>query len=737
MRSRYLLAASLFAMPLAAAAQTAQDLTLQAPDGNTVLIDRDDYGVPHISALTEEAVFFGQGFAAAQDRLFQMETFWRVALGRLAELQGPAALAQDQAIRTVYYTDAERQQQFDALPERAQTFFTAYVDGVNAYIDSTAANPAVYLPGEYAAGGFQPEPFTVNKVVATVQFFIRRFGEIGGQELTRLAELQANGQAWFDANRPINDPAAATTIYDGAPAVPVTPGAYSGAPVDPAIAQALADAAAAQTQFLIDNGVPHKLGSFAAALSGSMTETGNVMLLGAPQMGQPSQTAKAITSEVELLVGAPDGAGLHVAGMTVPGIPGVIIGRTRGRTWTFTTGVTDNTDTYVETVTGIGPGGVPTYLYNGNSVPAEVIVETIGVRGQDNVTYTHLRTVHGPVIAEDLAGGLAYTYKYAFWQNELQMVDALFDIWEAESVEEFEAAAFRVPVSFNLFYADKDQNIAYWHVGDYPVRPAGTDPRLPLQGTGGEEWDGFLDKSEHPQSVNPAQGYFANWNNKPVASWDQGDNVSWTDTPPGGYTRTFDGVVRLQQHLEASAPVSFEELQLLTRVVRQHPQYPEYPATYQQVVELSRFGSYAENVIPPGQSGFINVQGVRSANFSDQWAFYQSSAGSGPITMKPFTFLGATGVAAEGGPAEAPAFGITALYPNPATDRLTAAFQAEGAARVDVLDLLGRRVATLHDGLVAGGQTATLDVSALSAGVYVLRLTAGGGTRTERFVVAR
>ena len=107
-------------------------------------------------------------------------------------------------------------------------------------------------------------------------------------------------------------------------------------------------------------------------------------------------------------------------------------------------------------------------------------------------------------------------------------------------------------------------------------------------GTGDEEWLGFIDKADHPQSVNPAQGYFANWNNKPAASWNQGDNVRWTDTPPTGpqQPRYFDGVVRLQQHLEAAAPVSFEDVQELTRVVRQHPEYPEYPATYQQVVEF-------------------------------------------------------------------------------------------------------------------------------------------------------
>ncbi|MEO1477536.1 MAG: penicillin acylase family protein, partial [Bacteroidota bacterium] len=93
MTSRYFFGALSCALALVlalpAAGQTATDITLMAPDGNMVTIDRDDFGVPHVSAPTEVAAFYGQGYAVAQDRLFQMETFWRVATGRFAELFGP------------------------------------------------------------------------------------------------------------------------------------------------------------------------------------------------------------------------------------------------------------------------------------------------------------------------------------------------------------------------------------------------------------------------------------------------------------------------------------------------------------------------------------------------------------------------------------------------------------------------------------------------------------------------
>ncbi|MGB3544722.1 penicillin acylase family protein, partial [Rubrivirga sp.] len=673
-------------------AQTATDLDLEAPDGTTVAIDRDDFGVPHITADTESAVFFGQGFATAQDRLFQLETFWRAATGRLAELQGPNLIGQDQAVRTVFYTPDERADQFDDLSPRLQTMISSYVDGINAYIDSTSANPTAYLPGEYAAAGFQPEPYSVDKAMAVMQFFIRRFGEIGGQELARLAELQAEGSEWFNENRPVNDPAASVTIEASSQAAPPFGTTYAGPPVDPAIALEVEARRDAVTQTLIENGVPHKFGSFAAVISQAMSETGNVLLLGAPQMGAPSVDAKAVTAEYELLVGSPDGDGLHVAGMSVPGIPGVIIGRTRGRAWTFTTGVTDNTDTYTLTLGPPTDQGVPTYLYDGEFKTAQAVTSTINVGGGDPVTYTSFRTEeHGPVYSIDAENGRAYAYKYAFWNRELVMAEALLDAWDAESIETFQDAAARIPVSFNMFYADQDQNIAFWHVGQYPIRPGDADPRLPLQGDGSQEWLGLTEFAQQPQSVNPSQGYFANWNNKPVAWWNQGDNVSWTDTPPDGRLRVFDGVDFLKEHLEAAGQVSFEEIQELTRVIRTNPDYPEYPATYQQVIEFSPNGSYAENVIPPGQSGFIDVTGTPSDNFADQWALYQSSAGEGEIEMKPFTFLGARAVAQDAAPDLE--VGLGSPYPNPAASAVTLPIQLAGPVdlEVAVFDALGRR----------------------------------------------
>ncbi|MEO0558501.1 MAG: penicillin acylase family protein [Bacteroidota bacterium] len=730
---------SLFALVFHAApsfGQAAQDLTLDY-NGRSVTIERDAYGVPHITSDDEAALFFGQGFAIAQDRLFQMETFWRTATGRLAEIQGAAAVQQDRNVRAVYYTPDEREDQFEALSEPVRIMMDAYIAGINTYIDSTDANAATYLPVEYAQSGIPIEDWNRDMLVATLQFFMRRFGEIGGDELTRMAELEAQGAEWFEANLPVNDPAAATTISNATRPRVASSNAVRGLNRYPEGTAAFARAAsehlrrqrAADEALLRGLGVPLKFGSFAAVIDQELSASNAVILLGAPQMGAPEEEEKAVTSEVELV-----GPNFHVAGMTVPGIPGVVIGRTEDRVWTLTTGFTDNTDTYMvvdQSATSIPP----MYEYGGETRAYEVNTGEIIVRDAEAVPYTHLRTIHGPVYFQQ--GGLAAAYKYAFWDRELEMVEAFYDAWNADSIEDFEAVAESVTMSFNLFYADRDQNIAFWHVGAYPRRPGVQDPRLPAPPDGSGEWIGMLDFAEHPQQVNPDKGYFVNWNNKPAGYWNQGDNVPWTN--PGGRNRLFDGVTYLDAHIRESAGggVTFEEVQELTRVVRSNPKYQEYPGTYQQVVELGAFADgRAENVIPPGQSGFVSSTGIPSPNFSDQWALYQSSEGTGEIQMKPFTFTGQTGVSTTA-PADQ-GIRLNVPAPNPSQGRAQVTFEldASSTVRLTVVDALGREVAELANGDVpVGAHSAALPE--LAPGVYHVRLAVGSDVVVRRAVVVR
>ena len=189
-------------------------------NGETVKIYRDDFGIPHVFADTNRGLFEAYGYTVAQDRLWQLELNRRAARGRLAEIFGPSTVNADRAARTVGYTDAELDAQFATLTAEEQEIFDAYLGGINRYIVEVALSPLTKLPFEFHALGFFPQPWTRRDSVAFGAFMVRRFGEIGGRELTNLSVLDsliaahgpANGFAIFNDVRWINDPDSPVTV---------------------------------------------------------------------------------------------------------------------------------------------------------------------------------------------------------------------------------------------------------------------------------------------------------------------------------------------------------------------------------------------------------------------------------------------------------------------------------------------------------------------------------------------
>jgi len=85
----------------------------------------------------------------------------------------------------------------------------------------------------------------------------------------------------------------------------------------------------------------------------------------------------------------------------------------------------------------------------------------------------------------------------------------------------------------NIVAADSAGHIGYWHPGRYFRRPAGVDQRVPLDGRGAQDPQGYLTYAEMPHVIDPADGYVVNWNTKPAAGWVDGD-LSGSNTRPGG-----------------------------------------------------------------------------------------------------------------------------------------------------------------------------------------------------------
>lgn len=513
----------------------AQQKTEIQAKGETVTIIRDNYGVPHINASSIYGTFFGNGYAHAQDRLWQMEMNRRYARGQAAEVMGPSALKQDQEARSNGYTDDELLTQFNRLPMEAKEAIQGYVDGVNGWITAMGNN----APAKYAEMGISPRPWEVEDTIAIGVLMSRRFGSTfaGGGELRNLGLLaylrtinKENAEVILNDLMWVQDPASPTTV-------PANEDRRKGRKADPRqTLESLKKHAAtlpdvplttllpaislsseeSRMEFAQAHGLVTRLGSYALLVGKEKSASGTPILMGAPQMGF---TVPHIAAELHL-----KGADIEVMGMGFPGTPGVLIGTSKKMAWTFTSGIHDLVDTYI---LKLNPNDPEQYWHNGKWVSFEKREEIYKVKGQDDARQEVRRSVYGPVSIIDKANNVAFTSRMAFWMQELEFFRAYLGIYRATSVEDFRNALRNIPVSFNAFCATQSGDIAFQFCGKAPIRPEGLDPRLPAWGTGEYDWKGFVPFDEMPAIVNPKQGFITNWNNKPATWWENVDSPIW------------------------------------------------------------------------------------------------------------------------------------------------------------------------------------------------------------------
>lgn len=502
--------------------------------GAKVEIYRDSYGVPHIRSSSEAGVFFGNGFAIAQDRLGQMEHFRRSARGEMAELVGREALNHDIEVRKRGYTEEERWEIFNALKPQFKQMLQAYADGVNAYVQE--ARRIDKIPQELKALGLNFRPWSVTDTIAIAQMMSRRFGSGGAGELRNLA-LYFYLKRRFRRSPPgqnlalkvlgdllwLNDPQAPTTLPHSQRPPHYRPryGLKNLQSLEKlldleSVLPYLSAGREAEITFAEKHHLPTKFGSYAIVIGKKRSAAGYPILIGGPQMGF---STPQIAHEVHLV-----GPNLDVAGMGFAGIPGVLIGFNPYLAWTTTSGIGDLVDVFVEK---LDPQDPSRYWYKGSYRPMERRVEVIKVKGESPVTLEVFRTLHGPVIGVDQRRKVAFSLSAFYWKREMQAIEAFYRFNRARSIQEFAGACALIATSHNFFCATRKGDIGFWYCGYYPIRPPGTDPRFPLLGTGEQEWQGRLPFSAHPQAINPPQGYLVNWNNKPAPWWDNGDTPAW------------------------------------------------------------------------------------------------------------------------------------------------------------------------------------------------------------------
>ncbi len=471
---------------------------------------RDEHGVVHIRSANKHDLYFAQGYAHAQDRLWQMELQRRAAAGRTAELFGEDFVSTDAFLRRMGIPRVAERVVETASPD-ATEMIDAYIAGVNAFLESGRR------PFELRLLGVHPEPWSrrdVGGIVALMGFDLGMNWEV---EATRLAMVDTVG---FDAvaeTLPPFDYAGPATwtaqsggviddVDDGAAAVrPGRTGAAGGGEPDhTARKRALTSTELAglrvSRQLRMLGALP-RTGSNSWLISGERTAEGVPLLANDPhlELGLPS-----LWYEMELEYGDHH----WVRGFTIPGAPSVVVGHNRDVAW----GLTNTADTQDLFLERRHAEESHRFERDGEWYSADVETSEIVVAGQDDtVPIEIVHTANGPLISENPDLSLYWSA----YDIERSPFDAFRAMNTAESVYDFRDALidFEVPVQ-NLVFADRHGNIAFRTAGRIPAR---TDYDGVLPRAGWDPDDAVPDPipfDELPEIINPDDGFIATANHR-------------------------------------------------------------------------------------------------------------------------------------------------------------------------------------------------------------------------------
>jgi penicillin amidase len=465
-----------------------------------VTVTRDNHGVPTIEAKSLEDLFFAQGYVTAQDRLWQMDVMRRFGAGELSEILGEDTLKLDREQRILGLRAAAKKS-IESTNPRDRAYFEAYAGGVNAYI----ATHADRLPIEFRLLKYSPKPWLPEDSVVIANGMVKDLNYHYfydaldrekilaklGPELT--ADLYVN-RSWHD--RPptvmrddLNDPHTNNDSDDD-------DDDDSDDGPDNSVTQqrtSVLEVKAPEEALPVD-------GSNDWVISGAHTTTGKPLLSNDMHLGHQMPN---LWYEAHLQSGT-----FNVAGVTLPGMPYVIVGHNQRIAWGFTNVGPTVTDVYIENVNAQGAYQTP----QGWAQP-EHRTEIIHVRGKPDLSIDVKITRHGPIIT-DLVPGEArpLALRWTLYDG-LRM--PFFDVNSAQNWEDFQHAFSQLDApGQNVVYADVDGNIGYHTTGKVPIRAAG-DGSLPVSGAdNAHEWTSFIPFEKLPNIYNPASGIIATANGR-------------------------------------------------------------------------------------------------------------------------------------------------------------------------------------------------------------------------------
>jgi len=490
-----------------------------------VTVDRDGWGVPHIRAASAEDAAEAQGYVMAQDRLWQLDLLRRVAWGQLSEILGERTLQIDKDFRTLGLGRVADREATTLEPE-PRKLLEAYARGVNEFIAQHKSN----LPLEFSLLGYKPQPWRPADTLAISGYMYRTLADTREREINR-AKVTARAGAdrakdLFSIESPLdrfvvgdpnvpNDGSQRTatdpdegdddddmqpdTVFKADRATPRGGATEDSAPdITSELAKSVVEFLAASSKEIRAG-----LGSNNWVVSGAHTATGKPLLANDThlELMMPSIWYK-------VHVTAP---GWNVKGFALPGSPMIIIGHNERIAWGFTNNGADVLDLYIET---FNPAAPDEYRVKGAWVKAQVIDETIRVKGRPDEHLQVAVTRHGPIVHRE--GDKGYAMRWTATEPG-GLANSYNWLGRTHNWKEFREAMKRVwgPAQ-NAVYADVEGNIGYIMAARVPIRKKGRG-EVPVPGdTDDYEWTGYIPFEQLPQALNPESGFIASANARVV-----------------------------------------------------------------------------------------------------------------------------------------------------------------------------------------------------------------------------
>ena len=446
----------------------------------------DDYGVPHIYANSQKDAMTALGYVHAQDRLWQMELMRRIAPGRLSELFGNKALANDKFFAGIGIEE-NTEKAIQQLDKNSETYklAMAYVDGINQYIENGKT------PIEFRLVGVKKEKYTLKDVYNIFGFMSFSFA-MAQKTDPLLTDIRDQYGMNYLKDFGVDGSLGTVQLKN-----------YKGKSNDYAeISKSVAS--------LLDNSpIPPFIGSNSWVIGAPKTKNGKVIFSNDPHIGfsQPCTWYEAhiVTPDYEMY-------GYYLAGTPFP-----LLGHNRNYAYGLTMFENDDLDLFKEEENPNNRNQYKTIDGYKNYTSRQKIIK---VKDSASVTLNIKETIHGPImngLLTNLKSKKPIAMSWIYTQQKNQILQAVHSLSHSKNVDDFyDGVSLISAPGLNVMYGDAQNNIAWIASGKLYKLDKSVNGNFIMNGANGiDDKKEFLDFSKNPSAINPPWNYVYSSNNQP------------------------------------------------------------------------------------------------------------------------------------------------------------------------------------------------------------------------------